>query len=366
MDINDRLNELLSTNQAKRLADDKARDERRDNPKILRHTTYQGDRKIQQLDDDIIENGVVLNNQAVEIGDVMLPLAKGNVLRRVDNTNGGALLGSAYRKAVENDRDANGNRRNNTLGRNGGDEDPDPSNPNDPRNKPKLPPRFPPPFGCSPPPPQCIWTSDPNVPQGYQSYGSAVVNENGIELFLYCTAGTAVAPDLGCDFLSKWTCFGGVCSQNPSGIYNSRAECEAALIPPPFTGGQCAFAYIYILTRTGGGTGTFYIGLLNATNGTTTAPDPLLAVAISGARGGANSQVFKPTGITNISTVGNTTTVTVGFDLPLGTPTTQGIPLPANNGFPNYIPYTYSLKGVYPKSASDIDNCGNLPSTCPT
>ena len=201
MDINDRLNELLGTNQAKRLADDKARDERRDSPKILRHTTYQGDRKIKPLCSEIIENGVVLNNQSIKIGDVMLPLAKGNVLRRVDNTNGGALLGSAYRKALENDYDPNGNRRNNALGRNGGDEDPDPSNPNDPRNKPKLPPRFPPPFGCSPPPPQCIWTSDPNVPDGYQSYGSAVVNENGIELFLYCTAGTAVAPDLGCDFL---------------------------------------------------------------------------------------------------------------------------------------------------------------------
>jgi hypothetical protein len=201
--INDRLNELLGANQAKRLADDKARDERRDNPKILRHTTYQGDRKIQQLGENIIENGVVLNNQSVAIGDVMLPLAKGNVLRRVDNTNGGALLGSAYRKAVENDRDANGNRRNNELGRNGGSEPSnDSSSPNSPSNKPKLPPRFPPPFGCTPPPPQCLWTSDPNVPNGYQSHGSAVVNENGVELFLYCTAGTAVAPDLGCDFLA--------------------------------------------------------------------------------------------------------------------------------------------------------------------
>jgi hypothetical protein len=242
MDINDRLNELLGANQAKRLAVDKAREERRDNPKILRHTTYQGDRNIQQLGDEIIENGVVLNNQSVAIGDVMLPLAKGNVLRRVDNTNGGALLGSAYRKAVENDYDANGNRRNNALSRNGGDEDPDPSNPNDPRNKPKLPPSFPPPFGCSPPPPQCLWTSDPNVPNGYQSHGSAVVNENGIELFLYCTAGTAVAPDLGCDFLNnKWTCSSGVCSPSPTGNFNSKAECESTLrwVANVFTNGIC-------------------------------------------------------------------------------------------------------------------------------
>jgi hypothetical protein len=240
MDINDRLNELLGANQNKRLADDKARDERRDNPKILRHTTYQGDRKIQQLGEDIIENGVVLSNQSLAIGDVMLPLAKGNVLRRVDNTNGGALLGSAYRKAVENDRDANGNRRD--LSRKGGDEDPDPSSPNDPRNKPKLPPSFPPPFGCSPPPPQCIWSSDPNVPQGFQSYGSAVVNENGLELFLYCTAGTAVPPDLGCDFLkppTRWRCSGGTCAPDANGGYSTLVECEAALIPPVFNGGQC-------------------------------------------------------------------------------------------------------------------------------
>jgi hypothetical protein len=232
MNINDRLNELLGANQAKRLAEEKALDERRDNPKILRHTTYQGDRKIQQLGDEIIENGVVLNNQSIKIGDPVVPLAKGNVLRRVDNTNGGALLGSAYRKAVENDHDANGSRRNNDLGRNGGDEPrDDSSNPNDPRNNPNDPPRFPPPFGCTPPPPQCIWTSDPNVPNGYQSHGSAVINENGVELFLYCTAGTAMPPDLGCDFLKpadKWQCSNGVCIASPTGTFNTEAECNAA------------------------------------------------------------------------------------------------------------------------------------------
>jgi len=72
MPINDRLKELLSVNQNKRLAEEKARENRRDNPKILRHTTYQGDRKIQQLGDEIIENGVVLNNQAVEINLAVL------------------------------------------------------------------------------------------------------------------------------------------------------------------------------------------------------------------------------------------------------------------------------------------------------
>jgi hypothetical protein len=98
------------------------------------------------------------------------------------------------------------------------------------------------------------------VPNGYQSYGSAVVNENGVELFLYCTAGTAVAANLGCDFLDQppappvttYSCSGGVCSPDPSGIYPSLAACQAALIPPPFTGGQCVgILYSFNLRRNG-------------------------------------------------------------------------------------------------------------------
>jgi hypothetical protein len=345
MDINDRLNELLDTNQAKRLADDKARNERRDNPKILRHTTYQGDRKIQQLGDGIIENGVVLNNQSVAIGDVMLPLAKGNVLRRVDNTNGGALLGSAYRKAVENDRDANGNRRNNTLGRNGGDEPSDDSgNPNDPRNKPKLPPSFPPPFGCTPPPPQCLWTSDPNVPNGYQSYGSAVVNENGVELFLYCTAGTAVPPDLGCDFLNpptKWRCSGGVCAPDPNGNYNSQAECEAALVPPTFTGGQCVGGSYYVQVqgvRTSDG--STYTSWNSGGGGVTTSPNGL-------------TNNGKITGLTWSNSGG----------LTVWRVKSNGVDSPFLNGFLFFNSTSLSIIQVI--RTDGIDNCGNPPSSCP-
>ena len=226
MPINDRLKELLSVNQNKRLAEEKARENRRDNPKILRHTTYQGDRKIQQLGDEIIENGVVLNNQAVEIGDVMLPLAQGNVLRRVDNTNGGELLGSAYRNAKEEDLDINGNQFSGSgvptiptgggggIGNVGGGG--------------KLPTKSPAPSGCEQPPPQCVWSPDPSPPLGWQSYGSVTL-ESGT-LNLYCLAGTAVSQDLGCDFLQRWACFGGVCSPNPNGSYASQSECEAALV----------------------------------------------------------------------------------------------------------------------------------------
>ena len=228
MDNIDLLKSLLSTNQIDRLKKEKAAQNRIDDPKLPRHTIYQGDRKIQQLGQDTIENGIVLNNQSVAIGDVMLPLAKGNVLRRVDSTNGGALLGTAYRDAIENDYDANGNRRNSALSRNGGNEPSDPSNPNNnsPIDK-NTHPIFPPPFGCTPPPPKCFWTTNPIPPNGFQSHGSAVVNENAVPLYLHCTVGSAVAKHLNCAFLDKWSCSGGVCSPDANGIYNSQAECEA-------------------------------------------------------------------------------------------------------------------------------------------
>ena len=101
MSINDRLRDLLGTNQSDRLSKEKSQQDRTADPSLPRHTIYKGDRTIQQLGNQPIENGVILNNQSLAIGDVMLPLAKGNVLRIVDSTNGGALLGTAYRDAVE-------------------------------------------------------------------------------------------------------------------------------------------------------------------------------------------------------------------------------------------------------------------------
>jgi hypothetical protein len=227
MPINDRLKELLSVNQNKRLAEEKARENRRDNPKILRHTTYQGDRKIQQLGDDIIENAIVLNNQAVEIGGVMLPLAQGNVLRRVDNTNGGALLGSAYRDVLANNFDANGNLDNLALSRNGVSKNPDPFSPNNPNNPNPDYPQFPPPFGCTPPPSRCFWTTNPVPPNGFQSHGSAVINENAVPLYLHCVAGTAVPLSLNCEFLKKWKCNNGICTLDDNGTFGTQAECES-------------------------------------------------------------------------------------------------------------------------------------------
>ena len=229
----DSLRLLLSTNQSNRLKKEKEALDRIDDPKLPRHTVYQGDRKIQQLGQDAIENGVIINNQSVAIGEVMLPLAKGNVLRRVDKTNGGALLGTAYRGAVENDYDANGNRRSPALSRNGGDEPSDPNSPNKPR---KPTDRVPPPSGCVPPPKECFWSSNPVPPQGFQNYGDAVINENADATYLHCKSGATVPANLGCDFLdqpppeepTKWRCLGGVCSLHISGTFDTQAECEAA------------------------------------------------------------------------------------------------------------------------------------------
>lgn len=225
----DSLRLLLSTNQSNRLKKEKEAQDRIDDPKLPRHTIYQGDRDIQQLGQDTIENGVIINNQSLAIGDVMLPLAKGNVLRRVDNTNGGALLGSAYRDALENDYDANGNLRSKPLSRNGGNEPSDPNSPNKPR---KPTDRVPPPSGCVPPPKECFWSSNPVPPQGFQNYGDAVINENGDAVYLHCKSGATVPANLGCDFLDtpKFSCSGGVCSPDPNGSYTSLAQCEAALV----------------------------------------------------------------------------------------------------------------------------------------
>jgi hypothetical protein len=221
----------------------------------------------------------------------MLPLAKGNVLRRVDNTNGGALLGTAYRDALENDFDANGNRRETELGRNGGQEPSDPNNPNKPR-KPSD--RVPFPFGCVPPPSQCFWSSNPIPPQGFQNYGDAVVNENAEPTYLHCKAGSSVPANLGCDFLNqKWSCSAGVCSLDPNGIYNSLAQCESA---------RSVFWNVFLegVAVTGGGV---VIPVFKEARGTTTDPDSVTVTrgGIAGIFGGVTYYTYTANGVSTTS-----------------------------------------------------------------
>ena len=357
MDNIDLLKSLLSTNQCDRLAKEKAAQDRIDDPKLPRHTVYQGDRKIQQLGQDTIENGIVLNNQSVAIGDVMLPLAKGNVLRRVDNTNGGALLGTAYRDALENDFDANGNRRSAPLSRNGGNEPSDPNNPNKPR-KPSD--RVPPPFGCVPPPSQCFWSTNPIAPDGFQNHGDAVVNENAQPTYLHCKAGASVPANLGCDFLNqKWSCSAGVCSLNPNGSYSSQAECEAALIPPPFSGGQCVgneYTVVIGAVFTGGGTSRTYYFPRNLAGGSQN-----LAGMISFGNaqfpffGALNNPVYSysysgtPTGFADFYPGGRINYSILIFDFPVMYSLVEGSEFVA----------------AVVNRTNPSDPCGNLPSSCP-
>jgi hypothetical protein len=74
------------------------------------------------------------------------------------------------------------------------------------------------------------------------------------------------------DGIPFWSCSGGVCSPDPSGTYLSQAECEAALIPPAFSGGQCAASYTVTINYT--------TTILPA--GTPVIPDTLVAPNVRG------------------------------------------------------------------------------------
>ena len=208
-------------------------------PKIL-HTQYLGDRTVQQLGQEPVENAVILNNAANTIGDALMPLAKGSPLQRFDSFNQDDGVGTAKRSLLDNDANRNGS---NFVTLRTGEQEPanDPLK-GTPRGRDPLPKDYPPPFGCVPlyPAKQCIWIPQSTSPSGYQSHGSAVINEEGLELWLHCQDGVIPPPDLGCTFLARWKCVDGVCTQDPNGTYSTKVACEAARIPVNFTGGQCA------------------------------------------------------------------------------------------------------------------------------
>lgn len=76
-------------------------------------------------------------------------------------------------------------------------------------------------------------------PKGTVSRGIIEFETSGT-FVLCCGPATFPPNNLGCTSLMKWSCVsGGTCVEDVNGIYNSQAECQAALIPPSFTGGQC-------------------------------------------------------------------------------------------------------------------------------
>ena len=153
----------------------------------------------------------------------------------------------------------------------------------------------------------------------------------------------------------KWVCSSGVCTLNPLAVsgYATKALCEAAVIPPPFIGGQCFAQYTidggYTLQSknrfepdqpwqnfSGGGYGynTLY-GPLN-----------LEVINNEGAEGTTTKLVFTAYTSGGVLVTDNVTAVLNGFAVVYRILFNVNIGRPSrNDGLP--------------------DNCGNLPSKCP-
>jgi hypothetical protein len=151
--------------------------------------------------------------------------------------------------------------------------------------------------------------------------------------------------------VDKWSCSGGVCSPDANGIYNSQAECEAALIPANFTGGQCPAPAAYRISfayEDAGGT-TWYQNGFASSQFATTNP------AITGTPQG--------------NYLGKITSVQAYVD-PVYHPLLKAIFV---NGVYNgllagqYTWYVVNNFRVYRIERVDglPDNCGNPPPTCP-
>jgi len=151
--------------------------------------------------------------------------------------------------------------------------------------------------------------------------------------------------------VDKWSCSGGVCSPDANGIYNSQAECEAALIPANFTGGQCPAPVTYKISfayEDAGGTTWYQNGFASSLFATT---DP--------------ASTGTPTG----SYLGKIVSVQAYVD-PVYHPLLKAIFV---NGVHNgllagqYTGYVVNNFRVYRIERVDglPDNCGNPPPTCP-
>ena len=131
--------------------------------------------------------------------------------------------------------------------------------------------------------------------------------------------------------ITKWGCSGGVCSPNPNGIYNTQAQCEAALIPPPFQGGQCSANYFIQGFRSGS-----WVSLPIEGQGFVSVLGPIIAITYIGT-GSPSVYRFRVDRGNGLSSV----VATSGFEFPFPSATR---PL---------------------RAGGNPDNCGNLPSTCP-
>lgn len=169
---------------------------------------------------------------------------------------------------------------------------------------------------------------------------------------LCCTPATFPPNNLGCSSLNRYSCSGGgVCVLDAFGSYSSLAQCQAALIPPPFTGGQCAKTYYFKIQVTTDA-GTFYDA--GSGNGSPVNTSPISDAA---ARGG--TPIMGP--LNNISFVpfsGGSGLTRVEL---WRSGAYAGYFWLSSGAFQTFI----SASVTWVEPVSGLDNCGNLPSTCP-
>jgi hypothetical protein len=147
-------------------------------------------------------------------------------------------------------------------------------------------------------------------------------------------------------FPERWGCSGGVCSKSSTGIYNSQAECEAALIPANFTGGQIAGATynVQVVSTVDAGGGVKYV----ATN---------TSIAIFGKVVSVTPEVIVVVpGITSRSRVA--ILCQSASTTPPAVPTTIYLDL----NFPYLITWTFTINSI---TVIPPDAGGNPPPTCP-
>ena len=238
-----------------------------------------------------------------------------------------------------------------------------PSSPSSPSSSPKQsnPPAS---AGCVPPQ-DCNWYSvtsaqsamvDMNLnggtslcPKGTLARGIVDFESSG-SFVLCCGAATYPPNNLGCSSLTKWSCVsGGNCVQDALGTYNSQAECEAALIQPNFTGGQC--------------TGTLYTYLITATCAATQNGLPITVTSQSQIGGNGRFLSFS---ISGLAPTPNGVKAVVTATTSYGNLLAEIFFL----GGSDLPPVIYNLSTVpqitnIQKTSGTPDNCGNPPPTCP-
>lgn len=136
----------------------------------------------------------------------------------------------------------------------------------------------------------------------------------------------------------KWKCISGVCVIDSTGTYDSQAECQAALIPPPFMGGQ-SLDITYTITVTVRYTGTF--GVIRTTTQSFFFVGKILSVVV--ATYTSDGSIGKCTLVTT-STISNEV-IAVAYGVAEFPYEILSVSIVRSDGLP--------------------DTGGNLPSTCP-